>query len=176
MQKYFFEGNCTQSISFKGHPGRAIYSSESFCEEFVHTLSSRNACSTFEKKTAIFHSWSGEIRQTKSANTKSSVLLNSSGKGGVPGSHWVFSFSWDVPRSSVAVLILVVSSLQGTPQEDETEQCCPKAVVQFSIKQIAWCILVVKPLNHEEYPWISSFLQCNCKSALLGSPILYFVQ
>lgn len=152
MQKYFFEGNCTQSISFTGHLGRAVYSSEKKCEKIVHTLSSRNSCSTFEKKATIFHSWSGEIRQTKNANTKNSVLLNSSGKGGIPGSHWVFSFSWDVPRSSVAVLILVVSSLQGTPQEDETEQCCPKAVVKFSITQIAWCILVVKPLNHEEYP------------------------
>ena len=73
-----------RAFLLKGHPGRAIYSSGSFCEEFLHTLSSRNACSTFEKKTAIFHSWSGEIRQTKSANTKSSVLLNSSGKGGGP--------------------------------------------------------------------------------------------
>ena len=50
-------------------------------------------------------------------------------KGAVPGSYRVFLFPWHVARSSVAVLILVVSSLQGTPQEDEKEQCCPKAVV-----------------------------------------------
>lgn len=77
----FFDGNCTHRISFKGHPGRAIYSSESFL---------RRICAYIVLKECFLHIWKedchfpffkwGNPTNKKREHKMISTSINSSGK------------------------------------------------------------------------------------------------
>ena len=135
-----------------------------------------NARSSFWNQIVIFHSLNGEIHRTKSANTTSSVLPTSSGKG---RSQEVTEFS------------CFRDMLQGL-QLLYWYWLCPvckellKRMKRNNVVLKRWCSfypannLVQSCSQTLESRGISmrSFLQCSCESALLGSliHILYFVQ